>query len=100
VIAYANYMLGQVIGSFLLASIVQVIIFCCYVGSNPLVQISGSLPCYQDNDYHHWHMTNMKVACQEPSSKDHTSTTQSKDLTEFTYKGHHIARLQKISSLL
>jgi hypothetical protein len=66
------------------------------VGSNP-----GSLSCYQNNDYNHWHMiNNMKAACQEPSSKDLTSTTQSKDLAEFTYKGHHIARLQKISSLL
>jgi hypothetical protein len=37
---------------------------------------------------------------QEPSSKDLTSTTLSKDLAELTYKGHHIARLQKISSLL
>jgi hypothetical protein len=37
--AYANHMPGQVTGSFLLASIVQVIIFWCYVGSNPLVQI-------------------------------------------------------------
>jgi hypothetical protein len=45
-------------------------------------------------------INNMKAACQEPSSKDLTSTTQSKDLAEFTYKGHHIARLQKISSLL
>jgi hypothetical protein len=41
VIAYANHMPGQVIGSFLLASIVQVIIFCCYVGSNPMVQIQA-----------------------------------------------------------
>jgi hypothetical protein len=41
VMACANHMPGQVTASFLLASIVQVIIFCCYVGSNPLIQIQA-----------------------------------------------------------
>jgi hypothetical protein len=40
----ANHMPGQVTVSFLLASIVQVIIF-CYVGSNPLVQVLA-VSCY------------------------------------------------------